>query len=287
LALPAAYFALRGGWGDLVEQAWTRNMDYAALVWISGAARSQWVWLFKRLAPELLRGAWPAAALALWGFWGARAGAAEERPGLWAVVWLATALSGAAAGQWFFPHYFLPAMAPLSLAAAAGARRLKSSWAPALLALWPAAAFFGLYFSSPPEAVARALMDPNPLYESRAAGLYLRDRTEPGDSIYVYGSEPQIYRYADRPCATRHIFVYPLTLFPRFAQDIQDELAALAAKAPAAVVYVDLPASTLVATRLGAAFEKKLRDWLEKDYRLSAQAGRLLIYERKDRNPAP
>ncbi|UPT73650.1 MAG: hypothetical protein M0D55_17600 [Elusimicrobiota bacterium] len=85
----------------------------------------------------------------------------------------------------------------------------------------------------------------------------------------MFGSEPQLYVYADRRAATRHDFVYPLTMFPKNPEPLEAELAALRAARPSRVVYVNQPISTLIGSPLGLAFRDAVRAWLEADYRLT------------------
>jgi hypothetical protein len=49
-----------------------------------------------------------------------------------------------------------------------------------------------------------------PFGESVAVADYIKQHSNPGDTVFVYGSEPQIPYYAGRKSASRYIFVYPL-----------------------------------------------------------------------------
>ena len=76
------------------------------------------------------------------------------------------------------------------------------------------------------------MLFPSPLYESAAAGEYIREHSSPQDRAYVFGSEPQLYLHAGLRAATRHIYVFPLTLFPRGMEEIERELSALRHRPP-------------------------------------------------------
>ena len=198
-------------------------------------------------------------------------------------LWLAGALLAAATGLLLFPHYFLQAAPPLCLAAAYGVERLgrRSGWAAlAVLALVPAAAHADFYFGKSREAVAKDLLYPSPLLEAEWLGGWLRERTAPADTIWVFGSEPALYVYAERRAATRHDFVYPLTMFPKSPEPLAAELVALREAKPAYVVYVNQPISTLIGSRLGLEFRDAVREWLLADYRLEG-------YVAVAREPAP
>ena len=52
-------------------------------------------------------------------------------------------------------------------------------------------------------------------------GTYVREHTEPGDTIAVLGSEPQIYFYSMRHSATGYIYTYGLMEPQKYAQQMQ------------------------------------------------------------------
>lgn len=264
------YFQARGGLAFFWDCVVAGNMRYAAQA-DRAAALEQARFFAVDLAPAFLKGSWPAWALAAFGLRGLEA-RWENRGELTAVLWLAGGLLAAATGLLLFPHYFLQAAPPLCLAAAYGVERLgsgKKRWAAlAVLALLPAAAQADFYFGKSREAVAKDLLYPSPLLETEGLGAWLRERTAPTDTIWVFGSEPALYVYAGRRAATRHDFVYPLTMFPKSPEPLEAELAALRTAKPAYVVYVDQPISTLIGSRLGLAFRDAVREWLAADYRL-------------------
>ncbi len=263
------YFWTRGGLGSFWDCVVAGNMRYAAVAdWPAAAEQGRFFIL--ELAPSFLKGSWSAWALAAFGLRGL-AVRWENRGELIAVLWLAGALLAAATGLLLFPHYFLQAAAPLCLAAAYGVERLgrKRAWAAlAVLALAPVAAQADFYFGKSREAVAKDLLFPSPLLETEWLGGRLRERTASTDLIWVFGSEPALYVYAGRRAATRHDFVYPLTMFPKSSELIEIELTELRAARPVYVVYVNQPISTLFGSRLGLSFRDSVRAWLAADYRL-------------------
>ncbi|MBI3554502.1 MAG: hypothetical protein HY077_18565 [Elusimicrobia bacterium] len=286
-----SYFAARGGLGAFWQDALRRNLDYAVVAAATGAWRSQLGWLAGVLAPLLIKGGWPFAVLATAGLWGVKADR-RRRDELLIVLWLGTALAGLMTGLFFFPHYFLQALPPLALACGLGVERLvghRKTWGPALLvglSLYPALVFARIYFFDAPEVAAKKLLYPNPLFESLPVADYIRKHSRPQETMYVFGSEPQLYVYAQRQAATAHITVLPLTMFPEPGAGAQ-ELAALEASSPEFIVYCTQPGSTLIASRLGEAFRDGVRELLARRYRFvgpgrpdwGAEAG-LLLFER-------
>lgn len=263
------YFYARGGLAFFWDCVVAGNMRYAGQADWSSAAEQGRFFAFD-LGPAFLKGSWPAWALAIFGLRGLHA-RWENRGELTAVLWLAGALLAAVTGLMLFPHYFLQAAPPLCLAAAYGVARLgrRGAWAAlTVLALVPAAAHADFYFMKSRELVAKDLLYPSPLLETEWLGGWLRERTAPADLLWVFGSEPSLYVYSGLRAATRHDFVYPLTMFPKSAQPLEAELAALHAAKPAYVVYINQPISTLIGSRLGLAFRDAVREWLADDYRL-------------------
>ncbi len=271
-----AWLARAGALSGFLEQAVSRNMDYATVLIAGGAVGGQLRWLAGTLAPLLLPGQGPAWALAVAGI-----ALSPARP--WeatVVAWLGAALVGTATGLFFFPHYWLLTLPPLALCAGLGLARLApvrprlAVWALIALGLWPAAAHGRSYLERDPVRLAKRLLHPNPVWEAVAAAHAARRLTSPGESIYVFGSEPQIYVYADRLCATRHIYVYPLTLFPRGPGEVEGELQRLSSDPPSLILYVNQPSSLLIASAAGEAFKEGVRRLLEQKYRY---AGRVPI----------
>lgn len=79
-------------------------------------------------------------------------------------------------------------------------------------------------FSLSPDNVSRAIYGTNPFPEAVEIARYLRDHTTDGDRIAVFGSEPEIYFYADRLSATGYIYMYGLMEDQPHAGQMQDEM---------------------------------------------------------------
>jgi hypothetical protein len=82
--------------------------------------------------------------------------------------------------------------------------------------------------------------------ESIKIGDYLRGRTNPGDTIAVLGSEPQIYFYSDRHSATGYIYTYGLMEAQKYAGQMQQEMIHEIENArPKFLIFVVMPDSWL------------------------------------------
>ena len=179
------------------------------------------------------------------------------------VGWLVASLAGVAVGLYFRPHYFiqaLPALAGLcGVALAAAARRLLARSGPrlawggiaalvALVIVPPVVANRGTLFAGSPEAISRRIYGLNPFPEAVQIARYVARTSEPDESVYVVGSEAQIFFYAERPSATRYIYFYPLTgRYPDAAERQREAIREVEASRPRYVVWVNVPTSLLSA----------------------------------------
>jgi hypothetical protein len=161
---------------------------------------------------------------------------------------------GVAAGMYFRPHYFIllaPVAALLVAVAVEDVHRYAatSTTRPVVTMLVGAAVVFAvaqslwvqrdLLFRATPTQVSRALYFASPFPEALEVARYLKERTVPTDTIAVLGSEPEIFFYAGRRSATRHIYMYWLMETHPFARTMQAQLIGEIERArPPYVVYV-------------------------------------------------
>jgi hypothetical protein len=141
------------------------------------------------------------------------------------------------AGLYFRKHYFiliLPALSLLAGAAASAVRDLcaaistKLGFVPLLLfgvaLALPLAGESEFLFRLSPAAACRKAYWINPFLESVRVAEYLREHTEPNDTIAVLGSEPEIYFYSHRHSATGYIYTYGLMETQKYALQMQREM---------------------------------------------------------------
>lgn len=163
-------------------------------------------------------------------------------------------LAAVAPGSYFRPHYFvllLPSSAILAGAGfetvggllpgrVSGSRRGFALLLLAVLAIGTALVLQRAFlFRMTPEQACRSTYGLNPFVESPRIARYIRERTDPGDTIAVIGSEPQIYFYADRRAATGYVYTYALMEEHRFALAMQQEMIdEIEAARPKYMVYV-------------------------------------------------
>jgi uncharacterized protein YqfB (UPF0267 family) len=75
-----------------------------------------------------------------------------------------------------------------------------------------------------PKQLMREIYHQNPFPEAIEVADYLRTHTGSGETIAVFGSEPEIFFYARRPSATGYIYMYPLTERHKLAESMRLEM---------------------------------------------------------------
>jgi 4-amino-4-deoxy-L-arabinose transferase-like glycosyltransferase len=215
-------------WFWTINYAW----QYGSLVPLSQAPR-----IFFRNANEVVVTGWP-----IWIFAGIGAIA-----GLWDQRMRASTLflvgffffSGLALcpGFYFRTHYFILVLPAVSLLAGAAISKFTQMLEGRLILIKfvPLLVFAAalsvpilldkkIFFEVPPNQACGLIYPENPFLESVRIGAYLREHTEPGDTIAVLGSEPEIYFYSHRHSATGYIYTYGLMEPQQYAQQMQQEM---------------------------------------------------------------
>lgn len=162
-------------------------------------------------------------------------------------------------GWYFRPHYFvmlLPAVALMAgvaghpsgpLLSAIGSQSVRNLalagllLTAALYACWQEGEY---YFVHSPRQVSRACYAMAPFPEALPIAQYLREHTSPGDKIAIFGSEPEIFFYANRLSASRHIYMYGLMEDQPYAEKMRREMIGeIEASKPKYIVMVDVVSS--------------------------------------------
>lgn len=216
---------------------WFWTIDYAR-AYATGTPMSVALEVF-RLAWGMVAGSagwlWYAGLAGIFGLFG-RWWTGDARAVI--VVWLLAAAMCVATGFFFRPHYFILAMPVIgvlvgalsvsierALSRSMGARgaALAGVIAVAAVAAGYVATNSHFLFRMNATELIRSVYGGNPFLESPAVAAYMAAHTQPGDRIAVFGSEPQILFYAQRPSATGYIYMYPLSEYHPYAQRMQDE----------------------------------------------------------------
>jgi hypothetical protein len=141
------------------------------------------------------------------------------------------------AGFYFRRHYFifaLPAVCLLVGAAISSGENVCSRLARPFRLLGlvifgasltiPLLAERQIFLTQHSSNASRMIYGANPFPEAVRLAKYLRQNSNPTDTIAVIGSEPEIYFYAHRHSATGYIYTYELMEPQKFATEMQREM---------------------------------------------------------------
>ena len=129
-----------------------------------------------------------------------------------------------------------------------------------------------VFFQASPNDVSHLIYAPNLFPESYEIGRYLRSHTKPGDTIVVFGSEPQIPFYAHRRSATGFVFVYPLMQAHRDSHAMQERMIREVESArPAYAVLIKTPTSWLEQPDSDHTMQEWAVRYLNENYALAGQ----------------
>ncbi len=140
------------------------------------------------------------------------------------IVWAVASAIGVASGGRFFPHYFLQLMPSLAVLTGVlvydrfvhGGDRVLSrpAWMIATFLIVVSVGTTSVLYLAPHRAEEQVVSSIYHQKEweanSEALGLYIKERTEPGDAIFNHGRESQLYFYADRPPAIPYFYDWVL-----------------------------------------------------------------------------
>ncbi len=210
-------------------------------------------------------------------------------------IYLLGALVAASAGFRYYPHYFIQAFPPLAILAALGFRALQGRgrrMAMAGLVLSFLVILIQHFFFD-----AERALDSSRDYEpfNQRVGAYIREKTNPGDKITVWGWGNGIYYYADRRVATRFVHSDFLTgrissadpklyraseasrgimpgVWEMFFEDLRKNKP---------VYFIDTsPAGIHEYQHFPPSHYPLLKDFLDRDYRLEAEIEGIRLYRR-------
>jgi hypothetical protein len=101
-------------------------------------------------------------------------------------------------------------------------------------------------FSKSPQEYTSHFYSGNPFNEAIILGDFIRQRTRPNEEIAVFGSEAEIYFYAQRKSATGYLFMYEIVKKHSYTELWRGELLDQISKnKPKMIVWVNNPLSWL------------------------------------------
>jgi 4-amino-4-deoxy-L-arabinose transferase-like glycosyltransferase len=220
----------------VLDKFWFWTIRYAA-EYVTLVPPSQVAHVFLSNAIDVVQTGWPLWALAaigaVAGFWDHRMrGSMTFLMGF--LFFSALALCQ---GFYFRPHYFILILPAISLFAGAAITKLSQLLAGYMVVIRFASVLLlvaclsvpilrdkKIFFAASPIEACRTIYVGNPFVESVRIADYVREHTNPDDTIAVLGSEPEIYFYSQRHSATGYIYTYALMEPQKYAQQMQQEM---------------------------------------------------------------
>lgn len=261
-AVISAYFAAHGGFGQFLDAVLLHNLSYVSNVPLSERLGNLSYALSRMLPTQgiVWLGAVFGAAFVLVKKIG-RGRAA------YLLGWLGAGAAGASASGYYFEHYFQPMLAPMAMMLALGLDevrgrfRLKSVPGQfiiiAMLLAQPLSGYMPFVFNYSPREAAAAIYPENLFADMPAIARHIAALTGPEDTVFVMGSEAELYFHAGRRSASRYIFLFPLYgNYPDALERQMDVMREIERNRPRAIVYI--PNDLL----FGPAHEQYLKDSL-------------------------
>jgi hypothetical protein len=236
------WFLVHGAFREALDAVLLHNLDYANAV-----PSSQRLGNLANTASNLAASQGAAWALAFLGL--AKLTRRENRaPALFLIGWVAASAVGVSFSGHFFPHYFQQLLPPIAAGAAAllprppigkNALRRFAAIGIGIVALGPLLVVAVPFWSISSAEATRRIYPGNPFEAMPAIGKEVAEITKPGDSVFVFGADPEILFYARRISASRYIHLFPLFgPFPDVADRQREVIAEISERKPAAIVWI-------------------------------------------------
>jgi 4-amino-4-deoxy-L-arabinose transferase-like glycosyltransferase len=140
--------------------------------------------------------------------------------------------------------------------------------APTAALIFPVVWQWDYYFLLSPQEACRRTYPSHPFPECAVIAEYVKAHSDPGDTVAVLGSEPEVLFYAQRKSATGYLYIYPLMEPQPLARQMQKELIKqIEEKKPKFVVFVNVLCSWTWQYGSGLYIFTWLRPFLTAAYR--------------------
>lgn len=181
-----------------------------------------------------------------------------------------------------YKHYFAQLLPALSVFGGLGAYFLNSRLKRAayitsltcyilLVVIVPATMYGSYYFKDSPDKISRDYFGINPFPESIDIAKFIENNTTRKDTIFIFGSEPQIFLYSKRKSVTPFVVVYPLMAsFPAHKEFQKQVWADVNSKKPKYIITSNIPQSFAYDGKADLWIDKKVNSLLREKYHIDA-----------------
>jgi hypothetical protein len=212
--------------------------------------------------------------------------------------WAIASAAGVSVSGRYFPHYFqqlLPVIAALAAAAVWSGRASLDPprWRAALigcLALAPLVLTALYFWTLSPAAAIKRVYPFNSFETMPEIASEIESITEADDTVFLFGTEPEILFYARRTSATRYIYLFPLFgAFPDARERQQGVIAEVVGARPSVLIW--LPNRIFFKDGAPQLITNWFRQYSARDYRIHAfqirkeGGGRELVRVPRDADP--
>ncbi|MEE8638348.1 MAG: glycosyltransferase family 39 protein, partial [Candidatus Margulisiibacteriota bacterium] len=272
----SVYFWTKGAFLDFLNSAFFANLGYLAgdvfyhdrfnfnkilffayqensIIWLLGTVGAVYILIKDRVFGNLL--------LAFWGL---------------------ASFMGILAGTYFWEHYFIAIIPALALLSAYTIQKWQELKPPLLarvffvsslllLVLFALPYQLPVYLGLSPQEISVVKYGGNEFVVAQKVGEVIKKVLPPGEGIFIWGAEPEVYFYSRMRSVSRYTYFYPLKgKSPAAAGRIKELLSELKTDNPKLIVWVQL-----------SGLDPEFREFLEKNYRLYFSVEDWRIFKRK------
>lgn len=205
----------------------------------------------------------------------------KDQKGLWALVFLLFSFLATCPG-YAYRHYFAQFVPGVAVACGIGIfylvqlspKKIKCAFSLFLICsiiITPLFVHFDYYIKNSPDETSRQYFGANPFPESVDLGKYIKERTGEKDTVFIFGSEAQIFVYSQRKSATSFALIYPLmSSYPKYKEFQQQTWKDIQKNKPEYIIFVGLPTSFLYDGKADLWILKKTIELISGEYNLEA-----------------
>jgi len=203
-----------------------------------------------------------------------------------------------------YPHYFAQIAPAVAIAGGFGisylAKLIKKKELRAAVSVFialtvigtPVAVSSGYYITKSPDQISRDIFGYNPFPESNDIAEFLAQRTSKAETVFIFGSEAQIFVLSQRKSATSFALIYPMmSSYPRYMEFQNKAWQEVMTSKPKYIITIPLPTSLLYDGKADLWIMRQTRQLLKDNYYLEAAVapanpkGRLMFFKEIDTVP--
>ncbi len=245
--------------------------------------------------------------------------ASLRKEGTLFLMWTVGSFLSVCIGWWLFPYHFILLVPPLSLLAAYGVlgifrwmasqgsvfNRVTGRLVVVAFCGWMAVQLMTFYYTDYlgsglitawpwEERWTRKVYDRYEIVgfsfsENQKLSSYLAENSEPDDTVFIWGWDPLVYFLAERRCASRFIFIYPLLACESSTRDplCSFFLRSLEGDPPGYFVVArsDMNAINHATSEEAFIGFEELKDFVEGRYVMVGEIGRFIVFSLIDEPP--